>query len=222
MTPLPSSLQCISFLRYSVRGNSETSALSRSVRTAIKNDGSLTLPGHGPIRGIEFTAQRLREELANHSFLTEYFGPNVTLVPAPRSGILQPDALWPAKRICDALVAEGLAGNILPLLVRNVAVQKAATAPPGGRPGPEQHYETVSVDTQQLLHCLEAVTLVDDIVTRGSSLLGLSARLAEHMPNIPVRSFAVIRTISHGDVATILDPVKCLVTYTHGRLERIP
>lgn len=39
--------------------------------------------------------------------------------------------------------------------------------------------------------------LVDDVITRGATLLGSASRLCEAFPDIPIRAFAVLRTVSN-------------------------
>jgi hypothetical protein len=66
------------------------------------------------------------------------------------------------------------------------------------------------------------ITLVDDVVTRGASFIGMYARLREAYPNAPIRCFALIRTISTGEIDAILDPVHGEIRYENNRLSRVP
>ncbi|NCA72642.1 MAG: hypothetical protein EOM91_21820 [Sphingobacteriia bacterium] len=62
--------------------------------------------------------------------------------------------------------------------------------------------------------------LVDDIVTRGSSFVGVLPHLAAAFPDTPIHCFALLRTISRDEIATILDPVAGRITYRQGHLHR--
>ena len=50
------------------------------------------------------------------------------------------------------------------------------------RPTAEQHYESISV--QGILSEPEEILLVDDVVTRGVTLLGCANRLADAFPKV--------------------------------------
>lgn len=217
MVVFPSKIEFAAFLQYASHGQSEDSAKAKKVLLAVKRDGFVD-----SVRIIEHSAKRLAEELPKHPFLSDYFNDSVTLVPAPRSAPLVQNALWPALRICQTIRAKGLAANLLPCVERTRPVQKAATAGPGQRPNPDEHYDSTKVSRPPLLPSPTAITLVDDVITRGSSFMGLMKRLEEAFPGVPVRCFALIRTISSGDVPAILDPVQGTISFTSGQLSRHP
>jgi len=213
----PSKIAFAALVRYSPRGKSAESVRSRTVKDRVKNDGYM-----GPYRVIEFAAQKLANALSTHRFLIRYFNESVTLVPLPRSSpLVGPDALWPADRICTAIRAKGIVADVLPCLERVQPVQRSSEAPPGQRPNPKEHYDSVLVRDHQLL-IPWAITLVDDVVTRGSTFVGLVPRLEEAFPGVEVRCFALIRTVSDGDVPSIFDPVEGAITYDGRRLRRSP
>jgi hypothetical protein len=178
------------------------------VTYAIKQDGTFRAGNTGFLNAIDYTTKRLSEVLPNYAFLADYFNDSVTLIPCPRSSLIQPGTLWPAIRICRSILARGLAKNVLPWLQRITPVQKSATAAPGQRPSPDQHYESVEIQRQGSLFSPTSITLVDDVITRGSSLLAFFQRTQEAFPEIPIRSFALVRTISTGEVTSLLDPVQ--------------
>jgi hypothetical protein len=66
------------------------------------------------------------------------------------------------------------------------------------------------------------ITLVDDIVTLSASCIGVYARLQEAYPNAHIRCFALIRTISSGEIDQLLAPVHSEIRYAQERLSRIP
>lgn len=217
MVNFPSSLPFASLLQYAPRGQSELSKLSRAVTYGIKQDGRVM--GH---RIIDFSALRLAQVIGLYPFLADYFNGSVTLVPVPRSSpLVKPDALWPPLRICQAILAQRLAVDVLPCLERTISVKKSSTAAAGGRPGPTDHYASVHVTGKNLL-TPKAITLVDDVVTRGSSFVGVVPRLKEVFPGVEIRCFALVRTISAGEIDSILDPVRGIIAYDGSELRRHP
>jgi hypothetical protein len=217
MVAFPSKIDFASFLQYAPRGSSAVSGSSRDVAYKVKQDGYVN-----GVRIIDHSAKRLAEELPNFPFLTSYFNDEVTLVPAPRSSPLVQNALWVPQRLAHAIKARGLAANVLPCLERIQPVQKSATAGPGQRPEPEAHYDSVEVKKQGILFTPKAITIVDDVITRGSTFFGLAKRLEEAFPGVQIRCFALIRTISGADVPTILAPVEGSISLVGGQLSRYP
>jgi len=73
-----------------------------------------------------------------------------------------------------------------------------------------------------MLFTPEAITLVDDVITRGSSFVGLVPRVQETFPGIEIRCFALVRTISSGDIKNILDPIEGTISFNGVDLQRYP
>lgn len=216
MAEFPSKLEFVSFLSYAPRGATNESKNSKTFTYAVKQDGYVS-----NVNAIDYTAKRLSEESSKHSFLTDCFNSSVTLVPCPRSTPTQPGSLWPSLRICEAFRARGLCRDVKVALNRVKPVQKSAFAAAGQRPEPIDHYASVEV-AQLELFVPKAITLVDDVITRGSSMLGFWKRLAEAYPRVPIRCFAVVRTVSPGEVTSILDPIHGTISLTGGQLHRYP
>jgi hypothetical protein len=164
MVAFPSKIEFTSFLQYAPRGSSTISAASRDIAYKVKQVGHVR-----QVRIIDHAAKRLFEEIPNYPFLGDCFNESLTLVPAPRSAPLLRNALWVPRRICESIKAFGLATSILPCLERTQPVRKSATAAPRQRPGPEDHYNSVKVNAPSLISNPKAITLVDDVITRGST-----------------------------------------------------
>lgn len=216
VAPFPSRLPFTSLLQYAVRGTSALSLSSQMVTYQVKQDGYV-----GSVRVLPHAARRVAENLAAYPFLQACFGPEVTLIPMPRSSPQRTGFLWPARRICDCLLAEGLSRDIEPCLIRTSALPRASLAAPGQRPGPIDHYNSTTVRPSRR-STPQMITLVDDIVTRGASFVGVYARLEEAYPNARIRCFALIRTISSGEIDRMLDPVHGEIRYEQDRLSRVP
>jgi hypothetical protein len=126
------------------------------------------------------------------SRLAALFAHGTLLVPIPRSIPWDGEVLWPALELAIALRDVGLALPVWTGLQREFGVQKSATAPNGRRPSVEQHYESFSVPSSAAP--LHRLLLVDDIITKGRTLLAAAARLQAQMPHADIRAFALIRT----------------------------
>lgn len=154
--------------------------------------------------------------------LAPFLGPEVALVPVPRSAPLPDGALWPARVIADLLVEDGFGADVLPCLERVAAVPKSASSPASERPLWHQHYETLAVRADLLQPA--QITLVDDVLTMGRTSYACAQRLHEAFPNAEIRVFAVIRT--QGlilDVEAIVDPAVGTITgYPSGKTMREP
>lgn len=181
-SPLLSELPFGSYLVYSPRGTSEVSRQSRRFRDAVKA---------GQETALRNIIGHLVANFAS-SGLAAVLGPDVTLVPCPRSGLLVEGAFWPGRRIADELVRAGLARQVLTCLERIEAVPKSAFQTPGNRPSAQRHYETIRATAD--LAATERITLVDDFLTKGNTLLGAASRLAEVYPRATLAAFAVVRT----------------------------
>lgn len=224
---LPSEIPFGAFFQYSPRGESEISRKSRRVRDAIKNDSVIIVrpPNEKPhpVRGVDYVVEIVAKSLRRHPTFSAGLTEEHILVPMPRSAPLKnKDALWPGKRICDALVAAKLGAVVLPLLERHTAVQKSATAPPGMRPDAPDHYHSVRVNPRLDVPLNAKITVVDDFVTRGATFLGVYPHLSRALPNAEIFCFALVRTISSGEVDTIVSPVIGRIENRHGRAHREP
>ncbi len=209
MGSLLSSVPFASLLTYSPRGESETSQRSRRVRDAIKA---------ARLDILERSVQRLRELGGIEPFL----GPDVVLVPTPRSAPIRDETtLWPAQRISARLVVGQFGKELSTCLVRTVAVPKSAFAAIGERPDARRHFETMAMESSLLSP--RRITVVDDIVTKGATLLAAASRVQEAFPDAEVRAFALLRTMGLvEEIDKIVDPCKGTITLVRGEAVRTP
>lgn len=167
-----------------------------TVRYRIKQDQYLNDENGDEVGAIAYAARRLRE--IDPPELTDLLAPDVLLVPTPGSAPLPPrqrNFLWVPRRICQELRGVGFGSGIEQLLVRETAVEKSATAGQENRkrPSPEEHYDSFAV-APRMGGPPERITLVDDFITKGATLLAGAARLAEAFPDAEIRAFALVRT----------------------------
>lgn len=107
------------------------------------------------------------------------------------------------------------------MLERHAAVPKSALVTKGTeRPTPEQHAASMRCTSAQATPPT-VITIVDDVVTRGSTLLGCAWVLAGRFPEATIRALAVVRTMSGIEtIESILDPVDQGRIHLRSRLPR--
>lgn len=198
-------LEFSALLSYTPRGNSPKIRHARDFMIALKNERFVEDPAYA--QGIlmsKWVAQTIQRNRATLPF-TSFFQPNTILVPTPKSSLMQPDTLWVPERIATALARMGFGNMVFPCLVRVKPVPKAASSEPQERPIPAEHYESMGIRGHLLKP--DEIVLVDDIVTRGATLLGAANRLADVFPQSRIRAFAAMRTISNPDEFNeLIDP----------------
>lgn len=184
-----------SLLAYSPRGRTEVSVRSRRIRDKIKAGDSELLAK---------AIQRLSADFAATD-LSAVLGPDVILVPAPRSAPLVQGGLWPPLTIAGALVAAGFGREVRPWLTRTEAVPKSAFSRPGERPNALRHFETMIVEPELAAPTL--ITVVDDFLTKGNTLLGAASRIQLAYPAATVCAFALVRTLGlQPEIEKVVDP----------------
>lgn len=186
-----SQLEFGALLTYAPRGDTPEIKHSKDVMIALKRDGFVE---EQPILMSEWIAQTIRQRISELPFAS-FFKANTILIPTPKSSLMQPNTLWVPERIATALVRRGLGKEVASCLVRAKPVRKAALSAPGERPTAAEHYESMSV--QGSLSKPSEILLIDDVVTRGATLLGAANRLADLFPQTRIRAFAAMRTISN-------------------------
>jgi len=175
-------------------------------------------------------------ETSGHGRFASVFDGRTVLVPVPGSTALQRED-WVGARLAWCFGELGLGAQVLPLLRRRYAVRKSAFAPMGQRPSVKEHYASFAVDAgfggRELAATYRRggrsggtalrLTLVDDVITRGRTLLAAARRIRESFPGVEVRAFALLRTLGPQEVMRqVLDPCEGEVLWMFGDARRSP
>ncbi len=218
MKPSRSELEFAAVAAYCPRGDTPILVRSRNLMLQVKENRVVTSSGRVETAS-EFVARRVRE--MHLPFAKDFLGPEVLLVPVPRSGLQKSGALWPAHEIARALHREGFGSGVLPCLERSTAVAKAATSPARDRPKARDHFD--SLHLRDPIGLSKRITLIDDVVTRGAQLFGAAWRISAARPDVVVRAFAVIRTISDPTEFTAIGaPCSGVIEWRGEECRRIP
>jgi predicted amidophosphoribosyltransferase len=197
---------------YSPGGTGAVCERSRLLRALLKEGDAHFL--------IKYAARvhQLAEESAQ---LAGFFHATDLLVPVPGSTPKPAGSAWVAADLADALVREGLGTSAWPGLHRIHAVRKSATAAPGTRPTVARHYESFEMQRSRLTP--PSVVLIDDVITKGRTLLAAAARVHEAFPDAQVRAFAMLRTMGlSSGVQQLLDPCQGEIRWKGGDAYRRP
>ena len=185
-----------SLLSYSPRCNSESAQRSRTTMNALKDDEYVSSP---PILMSDFVGAAIKANITHLPF-AHLFQTNPILVPVPRSSLTRPGTLWVPQRLAKALVRRGLGKGVEECVKRVTPVRKSATSLAANRPKADEHYDSMAV--QKVFPEPQEILLVDDIITRGATVMGAANKLAEAFPAAHIRVFAAMRTISPPDIFT--------------------
>jgi len=190
------------FLAYCPRGDDELHKASRRWRDALKNDA---IVGNPPKAMTRLVADRMCASLAGTA-LEGFFTSRTVIVPVPGSSVPQPNQLWVPKRIAEALVEAGIGANVWCCLNRVKRVRKSSNSAPADRPRALEHLESFTVELG--LHAPDEIVLVDDVVTRGATLMAAAMKLDARYPKTRIRGFAVMRAVSEpAEFVAIRSPV---------------
>jgi phosphoribosylpyrophosphate synthetase len=206
-----------SFLVYAPRGTSEVSSRAKQFVRALKEERLIYAPPQSP---SDYAARRLAEERPV-ILLESIFAGAPLLVPVPRSSLPVQGGIWPALNIAEALVRHGIGAAVLPCLKRVTAVPKSAFAAAGTRPKPMEHYE--SIEAVKMVTDRQSLCLVDDVITKGATLLAAASRLQETFPQATVTAFALVRTLGFVEnIEHIVEPAVGTITLRGDEAFRDP
>ena len=196
---------------YSPAGESAICARSRLLRSLLKE---------GDERFMFKYAVRVRQQMEPAAVLAGFFLSGDLLVPVPRSAT-KVGGTWAAAELARALIEAGVGSATWPGLRRISAVAKSATAAKGWRPSVARHFDSFRLEPLQI--CPRRVVLIDDVITRGRTLLAAAARVREALPNTQIRAFALLRTMALiSDLSHLLEPCRGEIRWMRGDAHRTP
>ena len=201
-----------SLLAYVPRVTSDKMQQAKNVMFAIKSDSFIEQSREQPIPMSQWIAKAVRREMSTLTF-SSFFQRDTILVPVPSSSLMQPGSLWVPDRIAAALAKAGVGREAVRYLTRVKPLRKAAFSEPSERPTPVEHFQTLAVQRRMSDTPPSQITLIDDIVTRGHTLMGAANRLAEVFPDARVCGFAAMRTASPSDFKSVYDPQSGTIRY---------
>jgi predicted amidophosphoribosyltransferase len=217
MTALEPALRSLDFAScyvYAPCGACAVSARSRSLCATIK-------AAEPPL--VALYARCVMRQARLIPMLTEFFRAIDVLIPIPASEPRRPNREYLPDRLAEALVAEGLARSAWKGLSRVRTVAKSATAAPGRRPTVFAHYDSLSVAPGSDLPHDARLLLIDDVVTKGRTLLAAAIRLHEAFPQARITAFALLRTLGFKDhIEDLLDPCVGRIGWRAGDAHRSP
>jgi predicted amidophosphoribosyltransferase len=197
---------------YSPLGSDSLSQRSRLLRSLLKSRD---------LQFLSIYAERVRNEVLAKPCLAEFFATAPVLVPVPGSSPRRGGRGSVTELLAGALLAHGLGSAVWPGLRRVLAVPKSATCPACKRPTAAVHYKSFAVESGAAAPT--AMLLVDDVVTKGRTLLAAATRLQDAFPTARIRAFALLRTMGMiAGVDQLIDPCVGQIRWRAGDAHRSP
>ena len=166
-------------------------------------------------------AGRVRKEASGISALNQFFHARDILVPIPGSAPLSRGVPWVAQHLASALVGEGLGLRAWAGIRRAWPVRKSSAAPAGARPSVARHYDSFAVEPCD--QAPDRIVLIDDVVTKGRTLLAAATRMHEAYPSADIRAFALVRTMGLvAEIERLIEPVRGEIRWRAGDAQRSP
>ena len=196
---------------YSPRAGGYVAEAARELCARVKAGDALWLPRYaGFVYHSSLTDRRL----------AALFAPGAVLVPVPGSARTG-TAPWAASRLALSLSEVGFALRLWTGLVRQYSVTKSATAPRAARPTVQQHYDSFVAVAPTLL--VPRIVLIDDVITKGRTMLAAAARLRSALPYADIRAYALIRTQGFlPNIERLVEPCHGVVRWAGGDAQREP
>lgn len=172
---------------------------------------------------IEKYAKRVARQTQELPELRSFFEPDDVLVPVPGSNPRRAEAQSVTAHLARALINQGLGCKTWSGLRRERAVRKSATATSAHRPTVVAHYDSFAIDPALDILRPAHIVLIDDVVTKGRTLLAAASRLSEACPHSRIRAFALLRTMGLvPEVSRLLEPCVGEITWRNGDAHRNP
>jgi len=201
-----------SFYTYSPKGQSSVSNRSRVICSRVKSGDDHWL------RSYVASAQR---EIAHNARFDGLFNADTVLVPIPECQPGKPQRKWTAHRLATHLRKQGLGGAVWPGLRRARSVERSSTAWVWARPTVQQHYQSFAVIP--LTPPPNSIVLVDDVITKGRTLIAAAMRMREAFPDARIGAFVLVRTRGLiPEIQKLLDPCCGEIRWNGEDVDRDP
>jgi predicted amidophosphoribosyltransferase len=199
-------LQFAACYAYSPKGKSEVSERSRQLCARVKN---------GSAKWLKSYVASIHQEVTLRRQFCGIFNENTLLVPIPTSPASMQTSFWVARRLALALHEVGLAEDVWTGLRRVSSVERSSLAWMWERPTVQQHYRSFAVIPSP--RPPSDIVLVDDVITKGRTLVAAAMRVHEAFPKADIRAFALVRTMGLIlDVERLFDPCEGVIRW-NGR-----
>jgi hypothetical protein len=196
---------------YSPRASGYLAEAARKLCARVKSSNALWLPHYA---GFVY-----RHSLEDRR-LADLFAPGAVLVPVPGS-VRSGAASWAALRLAVSLREVGFALPLWRGLQRQYSVTKSATAPRAARPSVQQHYDSLVIVPASMP--VRRIVLIDDVITKGRTVLAAAARLRSALPDADICAFALIRTQGFLQrIEQLAEPCHGVVRWDGGDARRQP
>jgi predicted amidophosphoribosyltransferase len=197
---------------YSPKGESEVSERSRQLCARVK---------HGSTKWLRSYVARVHQEAIRKHRFCGFFNEHTLLVPIPNSPSSMRTSFWVARRLALTLQEAGLAEDVWTGLRRVSSVERSSSAWMWERPTVQQHYRSFAVIPSP--RPPTEIVLVDDVVTKGRTLVAAAMRLHEAFPKADIRAFALVRTMGLIlDVERLFDPCEGVIRWNGNDAYRDP
>lgn len=139
------------------------------------------------------------------SHFDRFFDKSAMLVPIPSHHPTKPESLWVPKVIADSLKQNRLGCNVVTCLERTGLVQQSSKSTSQDRPTVKTHYSTLKIK-DRIDMVPQDILLVDDVITRGTTIAAAYIRMAEAYPNARIKAFAAMNTTFPDRFKDVIDP----------------
>ena len=154
----------------------------------------------------------LRQEVLSKRRLDAFFSKRTLLIPVPNNPAATRSSVWVARRVALALKEAGLGEDVWAGLRRVISVERSSSAWMWERPTVQQHYQSLAVIASP--RPPTDIVLVDDVITKGRTMLAAAMKLHEAFPNAAIRAFALVRTMGFVlDVERVFDPCEGVIRW---------
>ncbi len=214
MPNLPSELTYCSLLSYASHPVTDEQKRSRGVAFDLKQNRQYSAGGI-----CDIVAKRVLEQIAH---FPDIFGSDVIAIPIPSSAMKKPGSLHVPSELTFALKRARLVGEVEDIVTRVRSLPKSATSDPQERSTALSHFGSVEI-AKPLIPSTSTLLLVDDVITRGATLMGIAWKIREAFPEANIYAFAAMRAISDpSEFIGILDPIVGKITMRGRYTQRRP